>query len=637
MTNLFTFTDKNTGYKFCTINDQKKDEVDEYKLANWSCQFVTKEGSFVDIGAHIGAFSILLSGNCKYIHAFEPNKDTYECIAMGIANNNRFNILTYRYALGKDDHEAELYQHSTDGYRCTVGGHAPDIVYKQYVVNVKPLDSFNIDNIDLIKIDVGDDAVNVLQGASLTLKNNNYPPILLMITNGASRTSAFNNLKSMGYKLFPITGCSDTFLANEHPDREVHKNNNVKQCESANNADESDDQYNDAHILLELAKRARHDGRHKDAYNLARSALKYDIESTKNELYHEIFISAYYIGEHEEGSKIGEQFLLRPGTEWDVRNKTIGNMKYYIKPLNKTRKIPIAIELPEDYISSSSSIIHHHDNTYKCILRTVNYSIEKTGRYIMRDPQGYVRTRNFLVSLNSRFFVTDVHEMTHVSSTILYPKNIIGFEDVRAIDGTNKFMCTSLELMPHNGTPQICLCEYQDNGDITMVKHLRIPGSTDENPRCEKNWMPFLKDGNIHFIYSTSPFKLYMLCEDTYDPILVKMHNYNKYNLSDLRGSSPPIPYNNGWLATLHHVHHSDHEARKYYHRLVWFNNDFTTIKFSKLFYFERIGIEFNLSICNTNEGVLFTYSVKDNTSSMLMVQHEEVQRMISCYEDTSV
>jgi len=38
-----------------------------------------------------------------------------------------------------------------------------------------------------------------------------------------------------------------------------------------------------------------------------------------------------------------------------------------------------------------------------------------------------------------------------------------------------------------------------------------------------------------------------------------------------------PIPYKNGWLATIHQVHYSN--PRKYYHRFVWYSKDFQTKK----------------------------------------------------------
>ena len=95
----------------------------------------------------------------------------------------------------------------------------------------------------------------------------------------------------------------------------------------------------------------------------------------------------------------------------------------------------------------------------------------------------------------------------------------------------------------------------------------------------------------------------------------VKEAKLSDLRLDDFRGSASLIPYKNGYVCSIHQVYHSS--PRKYFHRLVWYNKDFTEMKYSKIFYFESAAIEFNLSICHSHEGLLMAYSCNDNSSKI--------------------
>ena len=88
----------------------------------------------------------------------------------------------------------------------------------------KTLDSFNIENVGFIKIDVEGFEEKVIRGGLLTIIKSNYPPILFECWQVGYNTicgqmtqekhdSLYNLLKTLGYEIFEGWGDDATHLA----------------------------------------------------------------------------------------------------------------------------------------------------------------------------------------------------------------------------------------------------------------------------------------------------------------------------------------------------------------------------------------------------------------------------------------
>lgn len=94
---------------------------------------------------------------------------------------------------------------------------------KTIPVPITTLDSFNLNNIGLIKIDVEGFEKNVIEGAQETLKRNRYPRILFESwrpsrdSEGQSatylRNELFEYIRSIGYRIVPVNGWDEMFIA----------------------------------------------------------------------------------------------------------------------------------------------------------------------------------------------------------------------------------------------------------------------------------------------------------------------------------------------------------------------------------------------------------------------------------------
>jgi FkbM family methyltransferase len=183
----------------------------ENTLIQWVKQFCSAEKVFLDIGAHTGSYAIELAPYSKQVHAFEPQRLTYYALCGSIALSYATNITAHVVGLGSLEQAGHQILHipSADGGRSSL--HQPPHNCPTEEVEIRTLDSFNLHNIGFIKIDVEDNELSVLQGATETLKRSNYPPILFEANR--SNPPLFNYISELGYQISPINYYSNMFLA----------------------------------------------------------------------------------------------------------------------------------------------------------------------------------------------------------------------------------------------------------------------------------------------------------------------------------------------------------------------------------------------------------------------------------------
>ncbi len=156
----------------------------EKTLIEWAREnYENSDKIFVDIGAHMGTYSINLAPYFSHTHSFEAQKNTFYCLAGGIALNGLSGKITaHRCALTNSDDAGKLLNLkiiSQDGGGSSIKNlvnNTNPIATEE--VKTKTLDQFKLKKIGLIKIDVEGAEIDVLKGAVKTLEENEYPPIL---------------------------------------------------------------------------------------------------------------------------------------------------------------------------------------------------------------------------------------------------------------------------------------------------------------------------------------------------------------------------------------------------------------------------------------------------------------------------
>lgn len=147
----------------------------EIDFLSWISKHYPNHKGIVDIGANIGNHTIFFAKflNSEQVYAFEPYPANFSTLAQNISLNH-LNVLAYEIALSDKEGEMILYNSQSDnfgGFSLHNYSNGSSFVVKNSVP-VKTLDSYNLNDITMIKIDVENHENEVLEGAKETILRN---------------------------------------------------------------------------------------------------------------------------------------------------------------------------------------------------------------------------------------------------------------------------------------------------------------------------------------------------------------------------------------------------------------------------------------------------------------------------------
>lgn len=172
----------------------------------YNCYKSIKEFSepvIFDIGANIGTFTTWMAKafpNGK-IYSFEPQRQVFQMLSGNAAINNLYNVYTYNIGLGKENTKIEFeepnyFEKNDYGTFSLVENVIKKTTNNKIVVQINTLDWFveyyNIPKIHLLKIDVEGMDLDVLMGATKTIKKH-FP--VIFIEHSDNRKSIIKNIK----------------------------------------------------------------------------------------------------------------------------------------------------------------------------------------------------------------------------------------------------------------------------------------------------------------------------------------------------------------------------------------------------------------------------------------------------------
>lgn len=123
-------------------------------------------GTVVDIGGHVGSFSILMSPYVKNIIAFEPAPDSYKLFMENISLNNRKNITLINKAVGSQSGILKFNLGKTAGRNtlCDVQYTHPINVIDVECVEINSIfKDFTINDPCLLKVDIEGEEYDLFQ------------------------------------------------------------------------------------------------------------------------------------------------------------------------------------------------------------------------------------------------------------------------------------------------------------------------------------------------------------------------------------------------------------------------------------------------------------------------------------------
>ena len=195
---------------FISLRNKKTWELDITKIMLYKIN-EKKIDTFIDIGANIGYYTLLLAHKNIRTYSFEPNLENYNILIKNLKINNFNNSKTYNLGLSDSFDELDFF------YRKEKSGHGSfnkHIVKNQNLnlckkIKIDKLDNFNIkgDNI-MVKIDIEGYELKALNGMLNLLESKKIKLLCIEISNkfygDSIEKSIINLLKKYFKKLYVV-------------------------------------------------------------------------------------------------------------------------------------------------------------------------------------------------------------------------------------------------------------------------------------------------------------------------------------------------------------------------------------------------------------------------------------------------
>jgi FkbM family methyltransferase len=203
----------------------------EQNLIEWAKQFLVPGKMFIDVGAHVGSWSLQYAAMGCQVRAFEPQLTP--CILLHAArdiNKLHHEITIHCEAMVADDTNQffDIGIVSRDGGGSSImplTTHEPSKLLGVEKVRCGRLDEYLDHRACLIKIDVEGAEAAVVRGGIEGLRRAGYPKILLeswrperMPEAAALRADVFSVLSDLGYEIIPLNLYDEMFLVKHKGD-----------------------------------------------------------------------------------------------------------------------------------------------------------------------------------------------------------------------------------------------------------------------------------------------------------------------------------------------------------------------------------------------------------------------------------
>ncbi len=125
----------------------------------------------IDVGAHIGSYTLRMARRFHHVIAFEPNPFNRYILGLNLQLNKAANVQVEQVALSDREEISQLFLHrAADGTGSLNPLHYGFKYDKAVQVRVKRLDDFEFVGIDILKIDAEGNELPILKGATRTIE-----------------------------------------------------------------------------------------------------------------------------------------------------------------------------------------------------------------------------------------------------------------------------------------------------------------------------------------------------------------------------------------------------------------------------------------------------------------------------------
>jgi len=365
-----------------------------------------------------------------------------------------------------------------------------------------------------------------------------------------------------------------------------------------------------------------------------------------NDIWEEMAILSFYTNRKKQAWLQLDQLDLKTKLNWHEFNSLFGHMHWYdwcLKPRNLTRfqipldKLPWASENEGAAWQPFNPSIRVKGDTYLVNLRYANYYTAEAKYYNYRAFHGKVLTRNCLTTMSGLDWNNPltVEEIKVSSKFSQHDHHIQGVEDCRLIQASEdlEFLGTS-QSYSHNKTNKIFHVWRGEDESEWLLKQMPLPPGVNPGD-TQKNWLGFKHEGELHYIYNFSPFKV---C-DAAGNVKVEM-NGSPLNLREYRGSAGPVPWTSSsasasakeeaYICVMHKVYIGE-DGRRYYHRFMTLDSNLQPSRVSCFVRFTKERVEYWSGMCPSlgGDSYFITYGTRDSEAYIAEMGAADIEPLL--------
>ena len=332
---------------------------------------------------------------------------------------------------------------------------------------------------------------------------------------------------------------------------------------------------------------------------------------------------------------------------WHEFNVLFGHLHWYdwcLTPRRSTRfqipleRLPWAGE-PEANVwqpFNPSIRVKPDGSGYLVNLRCANYYTAEAKHYHYRGFHGKVLTRNCLMTVPREAGWNTPSTIEEIKIDEKFPQRehyIRGVEDCRLIQGTDamEFLGTS-QSYSDNGTNKIFHVWRNSTESAWSLKQMPLPAGVSPG-ETQKNWLGFRHQGQLHYIYNFSPFRI---CDAEGRVKVDVPTNTGRFALKEYRGSAGPVPWKSAkesdeaYLCVMHKVYIGD-EGRRYYHRFMTLDKELKPSRVSCFVRMTKERVEYWSGMCPSLEGDSYwiTYGTRDSEGYIAEILMSSIEPLL--------
>jgi glycosyltransferase involved in cell wall biosynthesis/predicted GH43/DUF377 family glycosyl hydrolase len=279
----------------------------------------------------------------------------------------------------------------------------------------------------------------------------------------------------------------------------------------------------------------------------------------------------------------------------------------------------IKLDVKPAWPAFNPSIARDGEDGFKMIVRTANYAIERG----VLHAEGVLHNLNYLVSLDDALGVRQIEPLLdRAERPPVHDSQIEGYEDCRLVelDGQWHASATVCDMNPAERR-EIALLSL-DGAEILRAQPLAGPDSE----RHEKNWMPFVRDGALHFLYSCSP-TIVLRCEVSTGEV-TEVAESESPAAGGFRGGSQGVAIDGGHLFVVHQTEREE-RALRYVHRFVLLDEELRLTAATPRFTFTADRVEFCAGMAARGEDLVLSFGVSDAAAGLAVLGLQDVLALL--------